>query len=247
MLSALSRAGAIDWTHNEVAPGGNAQHKSYGHAFGLRPQVLDYRWALTIDLDEYLVVNPGLFRSALDFLDWQESTVCDAIALNWVTHVPAGAVRWQGDFIARRFPYEVDAVDMYIKTLCRPRCFIHSTPHFPRTWRNLPFRFRKANGCLHVARGGESDPALSTEPNADFAWINHYFFKSTEEFLWEWSRNRGNYATLEPTKQRRADGAIRALVYAGIRRRDGGANLFGTMRTGFCERAGEANRFTGRG
>jgi Glycosyl transferase family 2 len=200
LLAALSRAGMLEWLHNQVAMGGNAQHKAYGHALGLRPEVLNYRWALIIDLDEYLVLNPTLFRSAPDFLHWQESAACDAIALNWVVHGPAGASRWQDDLVVRRFPYETGQIDPHIKTLLRPRYFIHSTPHFPQTWRNLPFTFRGSNGCPHVPRDGGLGSALSAEPNADFAWVNHYLLKSTEEFLWKWSRNRGNYATLrEPS------------------------------------------------
>ena len=196
LLSALAQAGALHWMRNQLAPGGRAQRKAYGHALGVRPEVLDYRWALIIDLDEYFVVNPVLFSSAMDFLAWHEATPCDAIALSWVIHGSAEAARWRDEFIMRRFPHSAGYVDVHIKTLCRPRYFNHSTPHYPTTYNHLPFTFRGANGEPHIPLTGSPTPAQAARPNAEFAWINHYFFKSSEEFLWKWSRNRGGQATL---------------------------------------------------
>ena len=34
-------------------------------------------------------------------------------------------------------------------------------------------------------------------PRANAAWMNHYFVKSAEEFLWKWSRNRGDLPFIE--------------------------------------------------
>ena len=104
LLAALARAGAIRWIRNEVGSGNCAQPKAYGHALAVRPETLDYRWALVIDLDELFVPNPALFRSALDFLRWHEAGPCDAIAVNWIFHGPGQAARWREDFVARRFP-----------------------------------------------------------------------------------------------------------------------------------------------
>ena len=61
LLLALARAGAIHWTDSKVPTGGFAQAKAYAHALAIRPDVLDYRWALVIDLDEYFVLNPSRF------------------------------------------------------------------------------------------------------------------------------------------------------------------------------------------
>lgn len=200
LLSALARAGIIHWRRNQVSAGSNAQAKAYAHALSVCTETLDYRWALVIDLDEYLVVNPTLFRSAIEFLRWHEAFPHDAIALNWVMHGPAGQGRWQDDFIARRFPHPVSRVDAHIKTLLQPRRFVRSRPHEPQTLNGLPFHFRASNTELHVPSRPQNMPALSEHPNADFAWINHYFFKSTEEFLWKTSRNRGDHAMqLQPT------------------------------------------------
>jgi hypothetical protein len=213
LLSALARGGALYWARNQVAVGGNAQSKAYGHALGLRPEVLDYRWALIIDLDEYLVLNPSLFHSAIDFLRWHEGSSYDAIALNWVFHGSGGQARWREDFIAKRFPHPAGGANNHIKTLCQPRRFIHSTPHFPLTLRDLPFQLHAASGEPYLQHKDSHNLALSANPNADFAWINHYFFKSSEEFLWKWSRNRGDHAMLRhPTNTVLTSHFVRAFM-----------------------------------
>ena len=206
LLSALAQAGVLHWFDNRLSGVANAQSKAYGHALGLLPEILDYRWSLTIDLDEYLVFNPALFRSAIDFLDWHETNPCDAIALNWVIYGSGGASRWTDDFIARRFRDTAGVAGSHIKSVCRPRRFIHSMPHYPVTFRNKAFTFHAANGLSHVPLSSENDPSFSAQPNAEFAWISHYFFKSTEEFLWKWSRNRSN----DPNVRGKTNTALKA-------------------------------------
>lgn len=196
LLSRLAEAGALRWINSVVGTGGGAQPKAYGHAFGLNPEVLDYRWALVIDLDEYLSFNPAMFRSASDLLNWYETMAPDAVALNWVIHGSAGQARWSNVTIFDRFPFALGGAGAHIKTLCRPNAFIHSTPHFPRRYRNRPFTFIAADGRQHLPLGDTGGLAHSANPNADFAWITHYFFRSAEEFLWKWSRNRGDHATI---------------------------------------------------
>lgn len=196
LLGALARAGAVHWMRSEVAAGGNAQGKAYGHALGVRPDVLDYRWAAVIDIDEYLMFDPLLFRSAPEFLRVHEADPCDAIALNWVVHSSNGEARWRDGLIADRFPHLVSGVGAHIKTICRPRQFIHSKPHHPLTFRGLPANFRAANLAPHLSVEGTKELSLSAHPTDELAWISHYFYKSSEEFLWKWSRNRGDHATL---------------------------------------------------
>ena len=195
LAEALAAAGMLHWIRSDLGPGGNAQMKAYGHALALNPAVLDHRWALVIDLDEYLMVKPALFRSAADYLQWQEAGACDAIALNWVILGSAGQARWRDEFIGRRFPSPAEPVNRHIKTLFRPQRFIHARPHYPQTYRGEAFTFRAANADHHIPFEGQW--SFSAQPNADFAWINHYFYKSAQEFAWKWSRNRGDHALLE--------------------------------------------------
>lgn len=196
LLAALSAAGEISWNKSSLGPKGNAQQKAYGHAFASNADLLDYQWTLTIDLDEYLAYNPGLFGSALDLLDWFDTKNAEAVALNWVVKGSSGQARWRDTFIADRFPSAPQGPGRHIKTLCHSNAFVHSTPHFPRRYRDKPFVFCAADGHQHLPAGSSGGLAHSANPNADFAWINHYFFKSAEEYLWKWSRNRGDHTLI---------------------------------------------------
>ena len=199
LLAVLARGGAIHWADSRVATGGSAQRKAYGHALGICSEVLDYRWALIIDLDEYMVLNPEVFRSIPAYLRWQEAEPVDAIALNWIFHSSCGEARWRDNFIVRRFPSPVEGLNQHIKTICRPRLFIHSQAHHPVTYRHQQFVFKNSSGGPHIAHE-KHGLSLSDTPQGDYAWINHYFYKSTEEYLLKWSRNRGDYATVrQPT------------------------------------------------
>jgi len=226
LLARLSDAGALCWISSTVGPGGNAQRKAYGHAFGLNPAVLDYRWSLVIDLDEYLAFNSDLFRSATDLVNWYEAKGAEAVALNWVVLGSAGQARWRDGFIADRFPYSLAAPSVPVKTLRRSNRFIHSAPHVPWSYRNTPFTFLASDGRPHVPLGDEGGLSHSARPTAQFAWINHYFFKSTEEYLWKWSRNRGGQATVPgPTTTALTEGFVRSFAEQFENRSERAANL----------------------
>jgi hypothetical protein len=196
LLGALADAGIVTWTDNRVAPGGWVQAKAYAHAFGILPDVLDYRWALVIDLDEFLVPNPELFGSAVEFVQWHEMRQADAIAINWVFVGSNGERFWRDEPVTRRFACRDPEANAHVKSLCRPHRSIHSHPHFPITDDRRAFIYRHASGGLHTwhnARSqGDLAPAFSDHPNADHAGIYHYFYKSAEEFLWKFMRNRGD-------------------------------------------------------
>lgn len=196
LLSVLAEAGVISWIDNKVGDAGYPRPKAYAHAFGLLPDVLDYRWALVIDLDEFLVLNPDVFGSVGDFLHVHEMRQTDAIALNWVMVGPGREGVWRDEPVTRRFRRLFPASDHHIKTMCRPRRFIHSRPHFPVTDHRRAFVWRHSSGDLHVypERPGDADhaPAFSWQPNTDYAAVYHYFYKSAEEFLWKFARNRAD-------------------------------------------------------
>ncbi|WP_280776282.1 glycosyltransferase family 2 protein [Rhizobium sp. SG_E_25_P2] len=201
LLSALAEAGEIVWIRNIVADGGAAQLKAYGHAFGISPDILQYRWCLTIDLDEYFVLNPERFSSVIDYLDWQERQEVDAIALNWVFVGPTGESSWRDEPLRERFRDQLGypPVDPHVKSFCRPQKFIYSEPHFPISAERSNIIFRDSTSALHSHQkasehSGIYGTSLSDKPNRDYACIYHYFFKSAEEFMWKFSRNRGDYA-----------------------------------------------------
>jgi hypothetical protein len=200
LLSRLAEAGAITWIHNQVAPQISAQGKAYGHAFGLLGEVLRYRWAAVIDLDEFLVFDPLRFTSIIEFVSWHEMREGDAIACNWAyvgSGQPPGPQR---ELLIRRNrrllgPQHVGEGYRLVKMIVRPRRVMHSRPHNPITdeLRQLVYRYSDGEPhSFHRSPGG-ANPAFADQPNADCACIYHYLFKSPEEFLWKLARNRGDH------------------------------------------------------
>jgi hypothetical protein len=197
LLAALSDAGVITWIDNPVALGGAAQPKAYGHALSILPDVLDYRWALIIDLDEHFVFNPDMFGSIQDFLRWHEQREVDAIAVNWKFVGSGGECVWRDEPLIRRFTKLRPEDSRTVKTMFRPKLFMHSHCHYPIAHENRAFVFRHAPGDLHLfqnpIKGFEFvAPAASDVSNSYYAAIYHYFYKSAEEYMWKFSRNRGD-------------------------------------------------------
>ena len=191
LLGALADNGAITWINNKMGSPVSPQKKAYAHALSLLPEVLDYEWALVIDVDEFLVLDTSRFPSVDDYLSWQSLSSVDAVTLNWLMFGTYGATRYRdGDLLTRRFFSRHPAVNPHIKTMCRPRKFWRSHPHYPRTASpHADVIFHNADGNPHEHL---AEFALSTDPSDESAWINHYWSKSIDELLCKFSRNRGD-------------------------------------------------------
>ncbi|WP_125206547.1 MULTISPECIES: glycosyltransferase family 2 protein [Isoptericola] len=195
LLAALAQAGVIRWLDSEISPGTKAQAKAYAHAFSVLPEVLDFEWAMTVDIDEFLVLDPATSDGLADFLDWHAARQTDVIAVNWVVVGPSGLTRWADDLVTRRFPAAVAPVDAHIKSISRPGRILGSQPHFPYTTEREHLAFREATGEPHTWFTSTLAPHLvqaqSDRPTTGHAALHHYALKSAEEFLWKFSRNRG--------------------------------------------------------
>ncbi len=197
LLAALHMAGVITWTRSELAAGTSAQNKAYGHALNVSLPLLEYRWALFIDLDEFLVLNPARYGGIADFARWHERRETDAVGINWVMVGSSGQTRWSETPLTRRNTHLLNEVNAHIKVMMAPRRFIQAHPHFPFADHRRSYSFRLASGALHEYRkqppGKYHARAFSDDPSNADACLYHYNFKSVEEFAWKVSRNRGDF------------------------------------------------------
>lgn len=194
LLEILARAGAVRWIQNRTGGGIGPQQKAFCHSLAVSPEALDYRWMLMMDLDEFLMVDPAFFASVHEFLRWHEACGSEAVALNWVNCGPAAQARWQEGFVGRRFPSSSGYPDRHIKTLFRPRLFNRASVHHPTAWRGRRVVFNRASGEPHRAWSGSGLLAHSEEPTDRFAWLNHYYYRSAEEFVMKFARSVGSRA-----------------------------------------------------
>ena len=186
LLRALAAAGEIRLIENLLRLGAfSPVYKAYGHALSMNPEVLDYRWCALIDSDELIGFDHDRFASLRDYIAWQESQPVNAIALNWLIFGSGGALRWKAEPMLSRFR------DRYcepsVKTIFRPQNFHHAIGHFPITARASEVLCRDATGAQIPAQR----PHAPT-PRDGPAWVAHYFCRSLEEFVWKFSRGRGD-------------------------------------------------------
>ena len=118
----------------------------------------------------------------------------DAIAFSWVWMSSSGLDRWTPGFLRNRFTQRWPGPDKHIKSMFRPQRFPFCRVHYPVTDWRVPVAFRDSSGFPHLNYywGEGDDPTFLLHPKAEAAWINHYFFKSTEEFTWKRWRNIGS-------------------------------------------------------
>lgn len=191
LLEALDAAGEIIWMRNSVDGGTSPQYKAYGHAFGLQSDVLNFEWALLIDLDEYLVIDKSKFGNVGEFLDWQRDLGASSIMLTWQVVGSSGQALWHDRPVPERFDDRQAREPTLTKCFTKPNITVHSHCHFPWIGRLFPTRCLDARGEL-VPEFSDSKETTSTSilaratrnaPILENAWINHYWYKSTEEFL----------------------------------------------------------------
>ncbi len=202
LLGLLAQHGVVTLIHNERTDVMGPQLKGYTHALTMLPDVLDYRWAALLDLDEYFAFDAGVFGGVADFLAVQETQRVDAIALCWAMFAASPDDRWSEASTLQRFTRRQRRVDGHVKSLIRPRKFWYSQPHFPTAVLDAPFEYRGADGSIHHHAHEGRTPALSGAPAAEQAWVNHYMLRSGEEALWKWSRGRGDLPAGNPERMR---------------------------------------------
>lgn len=161
--------------------------------------ILNYEWALFIDIDEFFVFNAEIFASLFDFLDWHNLRETDAIGINWVWVGSNGLFTWEDRPLTSRFRYRLKNQDTHIKSLFRPRKIMAAQCHFAIPIEGSHIVYREANAEMHTNATMQNIPANirqahSDFPNMDYAFILHYAHKSYEEFIWKFSRNRGDRA-----------------------------------------------------
>lgn len=190
LLEALARCGVIKWIRNEGCKS-RPQFKAYGHAFSVEPYTLDFRWAAVIDADEFIMLDFDKFDSFSKYLEWQDESSVDAIALNWMFFGPNGHQTWFDELTISRFTSRAPRANQHIKTISRPSRFIHSYCHHSVRFMNKPSRVVNDHR-IPVENKRSKNPGISDVAFATNAWINHYYMRSVQEFIWKKARGYGD-------------------------------------------------------
>ena len=171
ILAPLARAGIINavyWTDRD-----NRQRRAYNNAVRrLGPYV---EWCLFVDLDEFLVLDPGLTLD--DILPG--SPEISAIGIPWRMFGSGGQRNRGSDLVVERFTKAAPTFHRLVKSLARLRDVTQMDIHIPK----------RIAGRITDLRGLPLD-LQTPRTEASAARINHYFNRSWEEFLYK--RLRGD-------------------------------------------------------
>jgi hypothetical protein len=203
LLAALADQGVITLVRNARGPRIGVQEKAYAHALTLMPQILDYRWAAALDLDEYFAFDAGMFDTVGDFIALQEAQPVDAVALCWLLFLSGIGDRYSARPTNQRFLSRSAEVNAHVKSMFRPRMFWGSQPHYPYPTLDAPFNYRLEDGSSHHHPGvTDRIAAYSARPTAEKAWINHYIFRTAPEALWKQARDSAAWTPKDDVVQR---------------------------------------------
>lgn len=199
ILGPLARAGIVNarfWLDRS-----NKQRRAYTNAIRrLRPFV---EWCLFADLDEYLVLEPGIVLKDLLPTDLDVA----GVGIPWRMYGSAGLRNRTPGLTIERFTMAAPTNDRHVKSLVRLRDVDLMGIHIPKLFR----------GRLMDVAGATIAPATSgllPRPSSGAARINHYFSRSWEEFESKRARGRGAVAGAFHSAaafQRRGPGEVELL------------------------------------
>jgi len=192
LLALLAKSGEITWIDNNASADVMPQFRAYAHALTVMPDLLDYRWTLICDLDEYCCFDTEKFSSIKDFIEWQEMRRADAIALPWLIHTAKITDEWRDMPVVRRIPLREVTVNHHVKTLFRTNMMWSSNPHHPDASPGIRMNFLSETGLDHIPLAPHHSPSLSHNPVAKNAWISHFIFRTAPEALLKIYRGRGD-------------------------------------------------------
>jgi hypothetical protein len=213
LLGLLADHGEITWVRNDLGPAARSQWKAYGHAFKCLPDLLDFRWTMVLDLDEYVGFRTDLFGSIGDLAGWHEYHHTDAVALRWLNFASGRLDRWHDAPSTRRFTRREPEVSKLFKSLVRSNLFWHSHAHFPFPTMDQPFSYRLEDGapCHHMAKlRGIAGPEDAV--SADTAWVAHHVYRSAGEALVKAARGDCTWNQGDRAEEARLDTIVKRFV-----------------------------------
>jgi len=150
------------------------QYKIYQNCYNNNYMIYD--WLIFYDIDEF--INLKNYKNIKDFLNQKKFNKCKSIYLNWILHTDNNLIYYDNRTLHKRFPKVIfDRSFCYGKTIIRGKLKeinIHNC-HLLNKGIQRCDGFGKIYNSLRKIRCSESY-------YNNYYYIDHYMFKSTEEF-----------------------------------------------------------------
>jgi hypothetical protein len=157
-----------------AGPGVNVQHKNYGHALFLLPELRLYDWVLLVDVDEFLI-PAAIFQHHLPTMLAAAPADTDTILFPWRWRCWERSFERGAGLLAERYQHATGS-DTCKSVMRMGRVTSLLDVHVPRLEPGGVYRDSRFEVIERVYTPGESK---STQGG----WVDHYWGKSFEEFL----------------------------------------------------------------
>ena len=149
----------------------------------------NYDWLIFYDIDEYIYLKN--YSNIKDFLNEKRFNECQTIYLNWVMHTDNNLIYYENKSLHKRFPILEPNARKNNKNIFVP-CKSILKGHIP----NIKIIcMHRLNNRLKSCNGFGVKPNLKgylMMADFSFYYIDHFFFKSLEEFIDKLNRGGAN-------------------------------------------------------
>ena len=135
-----------------------------------------FNWLIFFDLDEFIYLKG--FSNIKDFLSQKKFHKCESIYLNWIIHTDNNLLYYDNKTLYRRFP------EIYRnKRFCRGKTIIKGKLKKKLIFKSLHLLDSKIGRCNGFGNKIETLGNNCKEPDFKYYYIDHFYSKSTEEFI----------------------------------------------------------------
>ena len=138
-----------------------------------------YDWLLFYEIDEFLYLYN--YTNVKEFLEQDKFKECKLILLNLICHTDNDLLHYENKTLAKRFPKIVPITKPGGRFL--EVKFILKGNISNITIKNIHICNRKINNCNGFGHKNKIKGQYSSEPDYNYYYIDHYYSKSTEEFI----------------------------------------------------------------
>ena len=146
----------------------------YNHCYKLNNN--NYDWLIFYDIDEFIYLKN--YNNIKEFLSLKKFNNCKSIYLNWIKHTDNNLLYYENKSIFKRFP-EIYKSKRYClgKTIIRGKIknFHSQSTHI------LDKNVEKCDGFGNIINF--TNIIYCRKPDLKYNYIEHYEYKSTEEFI----------------------------------------------------------------
>ena len=155
----------------------------------------NYDWLIFYDIDEF--INLRNYSNIKNFLNQKKFSKCPSIYLNWVMHTDNDLIFYDNRTLPKRFPKI-----KFIKNYCIGKTILRGNIN-KINMESCHFLDRKIIKCNSYGQIHNESGIYCKKPDFKNNFIDHYEFKSTEEYINKINKGDGLFGKINRIKYAR--------------------------------------------